>query len=108
MKDFTAWEWSASLEDQAGSPEERIDGPLQRTDHGPDAPPLNQPTAGTWLPLTAGVAHEAIVVVRAAHCDPAAERTELDGADSRRNGMRRPHGTILRHAIRADHATVCV
>jgi hypothetical protein len=63
--------------------EERVYTALQGADHRPDAPPLNQPAARAWFPLAAGAAHEYIVLFRAAHRDPAAERAEFDGADPR-------------------------
>jgi hypothetical protein len=66
--------------------EERIDTALQGADHRPDAPSLNQPAARAWFPLAAGAAHEYVVILWAAHRDPAAERAEFDGADPRWDG----------------------
>ena len=66
--------------------EERVYTALQGADHGPDAPSLNQPAARAWFPLAAGAAHECVVILRAAHRDPTAERAEFDGADPRWDG----------------------
>ena len=42
-----------------------ISGPILRHSIGP--------AAGRGLPLSAGIAHEAVIVARAAHSDPTAE-----------------------------------
>ena len=71
------------LQDEASTAEQRIGRRLKRTDHGPDATPIDQPATRARLPDAAGTLHDVRQFPRAAdRHHAAAKHRELDGANA--------------------------